>query len=167
MEFAIFMQYLQKEAHMPRRRISHIDAKTGEVLDSGVLAYITPKRKNGFGKGWMAMSQEAMKILAQRRKEIGGEGYAVMFSIIGSCGFGNEFKAVNQAQVANETNMHQSNVSRAIKRLVKIGILIEGERKGINKVYRVSPELGWKGEAKGHVIALNEELQRRLERSTA
>ena len=38
--------------------------QTGEVVE-GFVAYVVPKRKNGFQKGWMAMAQEAMMMLAQ------------------------------------------------------------------------------------------------------
>ena len=42
-----------------------IDHQTGEVVVEGFVAYVVPKRKNGFQKGWMAMAQEAMMMLAQ------------------------------------------------------------------------------------------------------
>ena len=36
-----------------------------EVVEGFVACYVVPKRKNGFQKGWMAMAQEAMMMLAQ------------------------------------------------------------------------------------------------------
>lgn len=148
---------------MPNRQISQIDARTGEVLDGGFVAYVTPKRHNAFGRGWLAMSQEAMKILAQRRKEIGGEGYAVMLSIMSTAEFGGQFQTVNQTEIAKDLQMQKSNVSRAIKRLINLGVIVEGPREGLNRAYRVSTEIAWKGEAKGHVIALNDERLKRLQ----
>ena len=41
------------------RHMQQIDHQTGEVVE-GFVAYVVPKRKNGFQKGWMAMAQEAM-----------------------------------------------------------------------------------------------------------
>ena len=46
------------------RHMQQIDHQTGEVVE-GFVAYVVPKRKNGFQKGWMAMAQEAMMMLAQ------------------------------------------------------------------------------------------------------
>ena len=45
------------------RHMQQIDHQTGEVVE-GFVAYVVPKRKNGFQKGWMAMAQEAMMMLA-------------------------------------------------------------------------------------------------------
>ena len=36
------------------RHMQQIDHQTGEVVE-GFVAYVVPKRKNGFQKGWMAM----------------------------------------------------------------------------------------------------------------
>jgi hypothetical protein len=142
--------------YMPRRQISQIDARTGEVLDGGFVAYVTPKRCNGFGRGWMALSQEASRMLSQRRKEIGFEAFAVMHFLISTAEFNGQFKTVNQTQIAKELDMQKSNVSRAIKRLLNFGVLVEGPREGLNKAYAISPEIAWKGEAKEHIIALHD-----------
>ena len=45
------------------RHMQQIDHQTGEVVE-GFVAYVVPKRKNGFQKGWMAMAQEAMMMMA-------------------------------------------------------------------------------------------------------
>ena len=39
------------------RHMQQIDHQTGEVVE-GFVAYVVPKRKNGFQKGWMAMAQK-------------------------------------------------------------------------------------------------------------
>ena len=39
------------------RHMQQIDQQTGEVIE-GFVAYVVPKRKNGFQKGWMAMAQK-------------------------------------------------------------------------------------------------------------
>ena len=38
------------------RHMQQIDQQTGELVE-GFVAYVVPKRKNGFQKGWMAMAQ--------------------------------------------------------------------------------------------------------------
>ena len=40
------------------RHMQQIDHQTGEVVE-GFVAYVVPKRKNGFQKGWMAMAQRS------------------------------------------------------------------------------------------------------------
>lgn len=108
------------------------------------------------------MSQEAMKELAKRRKAIGGEGYAVMLAIMGDAAFNNEYKSVNQTQIASDLDMHKSHVSRAVRRLLSLNILEEGPRVGLNRSYRIHPEVMWKGSASGHVTSLTEERLKRL-----
>ena len=51
------------------RHMQQIDQQTGEVVE-GFVAYVVPKRKNGFQKGWMAMAQEAMMMLAPLHRAI-------------------------------------------------------------------------------------------------
>ena len=50
------------------RHMQQIDSETGEVVD-GFVAYVVPKRKNGFQRGWMAMAQDAMMMLAQKQPD--------------------------------------------------------------------------------------------------
>ena len=42
------------------------------------------------------------------------------------------------------------NVQRSIKRLIQLGIILEGVKIGISRSYRLNPSFGWKGSAKGH-----------------
>ena len=44
--------------------MQQIDHQTGEVVRR-LCGLCCSKRKNGFQKGWMAMAQEAMMMLAQ------------------------------------------------------------------------------------------------------
>ena len=47
------------------RKLGQIDKDTGEILDDGFIAYVVPKRKNGFEGRWLAMSQDAMLWLSR------------------------------------------------------------------------------------------------------
>ena len=60
------------------RHMQQIDHQTGEVVE-GFVAYVVPKRKNGFQKGWMAMAQEAMMMLAQ--SNLTGNDMKVMWAM--------------------------------------------------------------------------------------
>ena len=116
------------------RHMQQIDHQTGEVVE-GFVAYVVPKRKNGFQKGWMAMAQDAMMMLAQ--SNLTGNDMKVMWAMLARLDYENLIQ-VNQAEVAEEIGM------------VKIGI---------SRSYRLNPNFGWKGSAKGHREALHEHLK--------
>ena len=127
------------------RHMQQIDHQTGEVVE-GFVAYVVPKRKNGFQKGWMAMAQEAMMMLAQ--SNLTGNDMKVMWAMLARLDYENLIQ-VNQAEVVN----------RSIKKLIELGVILEGVKIGISRSYRLNPNFGWKGSAKGHREALHEHLK--------
>ena len=60
------------------RHMQQIDHQTGEVVE-GFVAYVVPKRKNRFQKGWIAMAQ-AMMMLAQ--SNLTGNDMKVMWAML-------------------------------------------------------------------------------------
>ena len=56
------------------RHMQQIDHQTGEVVE-GFVAYVVPKRKNGFQKGWIAMAQEANDACSKQFNRQRHEGY--------------------------------------------------------------------------------------------
>jgi len=138
---------------MSQKRMGQYDSQTGEIMADGFLAYVVPKRKNGFGKDWVAMSQDAILVFAQRRKELGEEGFAVLMTVLAKLDFEN-LLVLNQAELARTLDMKRENFNRALKRLVGMGAVLEGPKIGINRSYRLNPNFGWKGSAKNHVLAL-------------
>lgn len=141
---------------MAQKRLGQIDMNTGEVLQDGFVAYIAPKRQNGFGTRWLAMAQNAIQALAKQHRELGTEGFAVLLSMISRVEYENAYQAVSQAEIAEELEMQPSNVSRSVKRLVQMGVFLIGPRIGRSNTYRLNPEFGWKGSAKNHVVALDQ-----------
>ena len=65
---------------------------------------------------------------------------------------------VNQAEVSEQVGMNRHNVNRSIKKLIELGVILEGVKIGISR-YRLNPNFGWKGSAKGHREALHEHLK--------
>ena len=57
---------------------------------------------------------------------------------------------VNQAEVSEQVGMNRHNVNRSIKKLIELGVILEGVKIGISRPYRLNPNFGWKGSAKGH-----------------
>ena len=137
------------------RHMQQIDQQTGEVVE-GFVAYVVPKRKNGFQKGWMAMAQEAMMMLAQ--SNLTGNDMKVMWAMLARLDYENLIQ-VNQAEVAEQVGMNRHHVNRSIKKLIKLGVVLEGVKIGISRSYRLNPNFGWKGSAKGHREALHEHLK--------
>ena len=137
------------------KRLQQIDSETGEIID-GFVAYVVPKRKNGFGQGWLAMAQNGAEILAQ--SNLSGNDFKVLMKLLSVLDYENLIQ-VSQADVARELNMHRQHVQRSIKRLIDLGIVLEGVRIGISRSYRLNPNFGWKGSAKGHREALHEYLK--------
>jgi len=137
------------------RRVEQVDTETGEVL-GGFVAVIQPKRKNGFGDGWIAMSQTAMTAI--RKAGLQGRDYEVLFALLEVLDFENLIQ-VSQVEMAAELGMQKTHLSRSIKRLLEIGILLEGPKIGRSKTFRLNPSFGWKGSAKGHTDALKERMR--------
>ena len=137
------------------RHMQQIDQQTGEVVE-GFVAYVVPKRKNGFQKGWMAMAQEAMMMLAQ--SNLTGNDMKVMWAMLARLDYENLIQ-VNQAEVAEQVGMNRHHVNRSIKKLIELGVVLEGVKIGISRSYRLNPNFGWKGSAKGHREALHEHLK--------
>ena len=89
------------------RHMQQIDHQTGEVVE-GFVAYVVPKRKNGFQKGWMAMAQEAMMMLAQ--SNLTGNDMKVMWAMLARLDYENLIQ-VNQAEVSEQVGMNRHNVN--------------------------------------------------------
>ena len=126
------------------RHMQQIDQQTGEVVE-GFVAYVVPKRKNGFQKGWMAMAQEAMMMLAQ--SNLTGNDMKVMWAMLARLDYENLIQ-VNQAEVAEQVGMNRHHVNRSIKKLIKLGVVLEGVKIGLSRSYRLNPNFGWKAQPK-------------------
>ena len=137
------------------KRLQQIDSETGEIID-GFVAYVVPKRKNGFGQGWLAMAQNGAEILAQ--SNLSGNDFKVLMKLLSVLDYENLIQ-VGQADIARELDMHRQHVQRSIKRLLDLGIVLEGVKIGISRSYRLNPNFGWKGSAKGHREALTDHLK--------
>ena len=66
---------------------------------------------------------------------------------------------VNQAEVSEQVGMNRHNVNRSIKEADRAWRYLEGVKIGISRSYRLNPNFGWEGSAKGHREALHEHLK--------
>ena len=102
------------------------------------------------------MAQEAMMMLAQ--SNLTGNDMKVMWAMLARLDYENLIQ-VNQAEVSEQVGMNRHNVNRSIKKLIELGVILEGVKIGISRSYRLNPNFGWKGSAKGHREALHEHLK--------
>ena len=136
------------------RHMQQIDHQTGEVVE-GFVAYVVPKRKTDFRKdGWQWLKKQMM--LAQ--SNLTGNDMKVMWAMLARLDYENLIQ-VNQAEVSEQVGMNRHNVNRSIKKLIELGVILEGVKIGISRSYRLNPNFGWKGSAKGHREALHEHLK--------
>lgn len=122
--------------------------ETGEIRE-GALIWVPERIPSGFGRSFFLMTVDALSVLADHRKVIGEEGFAVFGKLMKRLDFEN-YMQVSQADIARELGMQRSNVSRAITRLCQIGIVAKGPKVGTSYTYRLHPEAGWKGKPQAH-----------------
>lgn len=140
---------------MSSKRFIQIDAETGE-LEQGFVAYIAPKRKNGFSKeGWVAMAQGMAMVNLAKSTRMDGESLRVFLILCSHLEYEN-FILTPQTEMAEKIGMSKTNFSRALKKLLEEGVIEKGPKIGRMVSLKLNPEYGWKGSAKGHQHALKD-----------
>lgn len=121
----------------------YVDKYTGEKYGFPV---IVGRKRNPYGKGWVMNSQEAMVALA-KDKDIKGETHRVLWFIGGILDFEN-WVQLSITEIAQELDLKQPAVSRAIKVLEEKEIILRGPKVGRSYAFMLNPEFGWKGKVK-------------------
>ncbi len=132
------------------KRVGTIDLDTSEVMDYALVA-MQRKIPNGFISGWIAMAQDALSKMAKEIKSL--DDFRVRDALLARLDFENYIQVV-QVDIAKDLGMHKENVNRSIKRLLELGILLEGPKIGRSRTYRLNPNYGWKGSGKNHQKAI-------------
>ncbi len=133
-------------------RITQIDESTGEVI-GGFVAVIRPKQKSSFERHF-TMNQAALEIIAT---ELSHEQTRVLMILLSELDYENYIQ-VAQVDIAEKLKMQKTNVSRAMKNLMQMDVILEGPRIGRSKTYRLNPQFGWKGTVSNHKKALRHGL---------
>ena len=89
------------------------------------------------------MAQNGAEILAQ--SDLGANDFKVLMKLLSVLDYENLIQ-VSQADIARELDMHRQHVQRSIKRLIQLGIILEGVKIGISRSYRLNPSFGWKAQ---------------------
>ena len=135
----------------------YVDKYTGEEFSFPV---IVGRKRNPYGKGWVMNSQEAMVAVA-KDKDIKGETHRVLWFIGGILDFEN-WVQISITEIANELNLKQPHVSRAMKVLEDKQIILRGPKVGRSYAFMLNPEFGWKGK----VTNLEDYRQREWDKET-
>lgn len=152
-------------ATVSHRHIRQIDISTGEIIE-GVYAITPVRRKNGFQQGgWFAMSQEAIaKVLDLTiQQKVTLRDLQTLYALLEVLDIENWIR-VSQKHLAERLNMLQPNVSRSIRVLIELGIILIGPKVGTSRTYRLAPSFGWKGGARQHNDALKD-MRNRMDRA--
>ncbi len=136
------------------RKIVHVDAITGEIVD-GYFAFIQRPRKSPFERHF-TMNMDALKILAHNLK---GENFKVLMILLGYLDYENMI-LIEQKKIADELNMKQSNVARSINKLADIGVILRGPKFGRGNSYKLNPSFGWRGTVTNHKKVLKERMSK-------
>ncbi len=92
------------------------------------------KSKN-LGTGWIAVYQNPAGWLAQQR--LSGEQYSVLFALFNRLDFEN-FLRISRQEIVDFLSMQPVSVSRAMKKLKNLEIIIEGSPAGKFKTYCIN-----------------------------
>ena len=112
------------------RHMQQIDHQTGEVVEGfcGLCCSKAQKRisERMDGNGSRSNDDACSKQFNRQRHE----GYVAMLARLDY----ENLIQVNQAEVSEQVGMNRHNVNRSIKKLIEIGVILEGVKIGISRL---------------------------------
>lgn len=113
-----------------------------------IQAYFNPPTRRKYYAKWLLLwtDETGAGIVEQAVMErpLTQTEYRVRDFILGTIGIGN-YCYVNQAEVGRALRIERAHVSRAIKRLIELQILIPGPKSGRSNTYMVNPSFCFAG----------------------
>ena len=132
--------------------------------ESGQIKGCFPLKSRNLGKGWIALYQNPSIWLAQQ--DLTGEEYKVMLVLFNKLDF-NNYLRIALKEISELLNMQVANVSRAMKKLKELEIIIEGPPAGKFKTYRLNPFIAHKGSNRRDTIKdFNSALESKNEKNS-
>lgn len=104
------------------------------------------------------VNQDYLARICKHRKEIGGEAMFVLMALLANVGFGNEV-LFSRIDLAAEVGMAPSNASRALRKLIDLGLIRRGRKIGSSYSYIIDEDFVWKGSFKAHKEARKNRLE--------
>lgn len=132
--------------------------------EAPVDVYFNPPKKRNYCSKWLLLWQDESEIgvsiveQAKLEKPLTQTEYRVRDFILGTIGIGN-YVYINQSEVGRELKLNRAQVSRAIKRLVELNILICGPKSGRSNTYMVNPAFCFAGSLSNGIKAKREIIQ--------
>lgn len=102
-----------------------------------------------FRGGWLAMSSAAWSFISENSDYLGVAGFKVMGYLASRLGYDNSV-VVNQSELAKQCRMTRNSVSKALKKLLAMKIILEGPKVGTQRSFQFNPHATWRGPAKAH-----------------
>ena len=136
------------------KRLGIIDLDTGEVFEDGIPVWIQTKAK--WDRGFVMAFQDAVEAIAMD-KDITQEMLRVWMLMVGKMSFEN-WVTIPQKEICEALGMQRSNVSRAIRKLVDKGLILQGPKLGRTTAYRLNSHYAWKGK-RSNISTENGELK--------
>ncbi len=134
------------------------DDEEQEIL----TAYFVPPKKTRYSAKWALLwtDETGAGIVeqAQMEKPLTQIEYRVRDYILGTIGIGN-YVYVNQAEVGRQLRIDRAHISRAIKRLIELQILVAGPKSGRSNTYMVNPAFCFAGGLRNGIQARREAKQ--------
>ncbi len=124
--------------------VRSVDIETGEVYEGNQI--LIPPKKPGIDGDFVMARQEGLFRLA-KEADLGGQDYKILLMYLGCLDFEN-YLQVEQKWIADELGIAYQSVHRSTKKLVKAHILVEGQKVGKHKTYRLNEWYGWKGDSR-------------------
>ena len=123
------------------KRLGMIDLDTGEVFEHGVPVWINAKVR--WREDWFMGFQQAF-IRVSEDKDMNFDMTRVWLNLLGRISFEN-WVAVPQTELAKSLGMRASNVSRAVKKLLSKGLILQGPKMGRTSAFKLNSHYAWKG----------------------
>lgn len=130
------------------------------------IVYFQPPKNRNYDARWLLLWQDGSDIgvsmteQAEMERPLTQTEYRVRDWLMGTIGIGN-YVHVNQAEMARRLRIQRADASRAIKRLIDLGILIQGPKSGRSNTYMVSPAFCFAGNLENGIKARKEAIKQR------
>ena len=132
---------------LPGQIIQILDTNTGEILtqtsDPDAAVYLGKKRKHpgGFVIVYESEFREAQLIL----KEHGLITLCLFNVLFTKVEIGTGNITVNTIEFAELLKTHRPNISKSLKTLVDLGMIVQVKKEGKHFLYKINPTIMWKG----------------------
>ncbi len=148
-----FVKYSDQKNLLGQDKVSILPKEKRYIMiadeETGKIKGCFPLKNKNLGTGWIALYQNPAAWLAQQR--LTGEQYSVMLFLFSKLDFDN-YLHVSRADIAEALNLQPTHVSRAMRVLKDLEIIIEGPSEGKFKTYRLNPYVAHKGTNRENTI---------------